>query len=510
MEYEAACRLQDRLAATRAREASGDLLLLVQHPAVITVGRGGGWEDILAPAQFLQREGIRVLPTDRGGRATYHGPGQLVAYPILKLPDDDLHGYLWRLEEVVIRLLRSYGLEGSRSEGHPGVWLNGKIAAIGLAVRDGITRHGLALNVAPHLAHFDLLVPCGIAGRGVTSMEQELGRPLDMDEVTGRFVHAFARVFRCRVTWREAPVPSPSSTGLLSASRAGQEEPHPPWLWRRLSPGSEVAVDRMARLFAGLHLHTVCEEARCPNLPQCFGQGTATFLILGDRCPRGCRFCAVDHGPPAPLDPGEPERVAAAAAQLGLSHVVITSVSRDDLPDGGASHFAAAIRAVHRWLPESTVEVLIPDLGGSHAALETVLRAEPHVLNHNLETVPRLYAQVRPRARYRRSVALLARAKALKRQWVTKSGLMLGLGERTAEVVQVLHDLRQAGCDLLTLGQYLQPTGRQLPVARYVPPEEFAWYRDKAQEMGFAGVASAPLVRSSYQARALWAAVDEP
>jgi lipoic acid synthetase len=218
----------------------------------------------------------------------------------------------------------------------------------------------------------------------------------------------------------------------------------------------------------------------------------------------------VDHGPPTRLDPGEPERVAAAAAQLGLSHVVITSVSRDDLPDGGASHFAAAIRAVHRWLPESTVEVLIPDLGGSHAALEIVLRAEPHVLNHNLETVPRLYAQVRPRARYRRSVALLARAKALKRQWVTKSGLMLGLGERTAEVVQVLHDLRQAGCDLLTLGQYLQPTGRQLPVARYVPPEEFAWYRDKAQEMGFAGVASAPLVRSSYQARALWAAVDEP
>jgi lipoic acid synthetase len=198
--------------------------------------------------------------------------------------------------------------------------------------------------------------------------------------------------------------------------------------------------------------------------------------------------------------------VAEAAARLGLGHVVLTSVTRDDLPDGGAEHLAAAIRALGRRLPAATVEVLIPDFRGSHAALETVVRAAPAVLNHNVETVPRLYGSVRPGADYHRSLALLARAKALRPGLVCKSGLMLGLGERTAEVIQVLRDLREAGCDLVTLGQYLPPSGDQLPVARYVPPEEFAAYGAKAEGMGFRGVASGPLVRSSHRAEALWAA----
>ncbi|MCL7453293.1 MAG: lipoyl synthase [Anaerolineae bacterium] len=507
MEYETACRLQEDLAAARVQEAIGDTLLLVQHPSVITVGRGGGWQDILAPAALLQGEGVRVLPTDRGGRATYHGPGQLVAYPILKLPDDDLHAYLWRLEEVVIRVLAGYGLTAGREEAHPGVWLSGsKIAAIGLAVRQGITRHGLALNVAPNMAHFRLLVPCGIAEHGVTSMAHELGRAVELEAVSRQFVAAFGQVFDCQVIWADSEtLPLNGARGDTpdeEEDRGGQ----PRWLWRRVSPESEAAVARMADLLDGLALHTVCQEARCPNLAECFGRGTATFLILGDQCTRGCRFCAISHGRPAPPDPNEPQRVAEAAARLGLRHAVLTSVTRDDLSDGGAGHFAAAVQALRSRLPGVTVEVLIPDLGGSETALRAILDAQPDVLNHNVETVPRLYRTVRPGADYRRSLALLARAKALRPAVVTKSGLMLGLGERTAEVIQALHDLRGVGCDLLTLGQYLQPTEHQLPVARYVSPDEFTAYGEKARAMGFRGVASGPLVRSSHRAEALWAA----
>ena len=461
VEYEEACRLQEAVAAARLQRTIGDALLMLQHPPVITVGRGGGEEDILAPAPLLHQAGIRVLPTDRGGRATYHGPGQLVVYPIFMLPDGDLYDYVWRLEEVVIRVLSAYGLTAGRLAGHPGVWVNdNKIAAVGVAVRDRITRHGLALNVAPQMAHFDPLIPCGIADRGVTSMERELGQAPDLAEVTERFVQAFAEVFGCQMAEEE-----PAALARLSAALPGQ----PSWLWRRVAAEAEAAVSRMERLLADLSLHTVCQEARCPNVAECFGRGTATFMILGDVCTRGCRFCAVEHGCPAPLDPDEPERVAEATARLGLHHVIVTSVTRDDLLDGGASQFAAVVQAVRRRLPEAVVEVLIPDFNGSRAALETVLAAGPDVLNHNLETVPSFYPQVRPQADYRRSLGVLAWAKTRAPQMLTTSGLMLGLGERRAEVLRVLYDLRQARCDLLTLGQYLQPTDRQIPVARYVP-----------------------------------------
>ncbi|MBC8450125.1 MAG: lipoyl synthase [Chloroflexi bacterium] len=510
VECEEARHLQEQLARERLHGAIGDVLLLLQHPAVITIGQAGGEEDILAPAALLRQAGIRVLSTDRGGRATYHGPGQLVAYPILKLPDSDLHGYVWRLEETAIRVLGSYGLAARRLDGHPGVWVDAsadsglggkKIAAIGIAVRDGITRHGLALNVAPQMAHFDLLIPCGVADRGVTSMERELGRPVDMAEVTERFARAFGEVFDCRVLWRE-----PAALKGFSDPQPEQ----PPWLWQRVSAAAEAAVARMVRLLADLGLHTVCQEARCPNIAECFSRGTATFMILGDTCTRDCRFCAVRHGQPAPPDAQEPERLAEAAVRLGLRHVVVTSVTRDDLSDGGAGHFAATVRAVRcRW-PRATVEVLIPDFNGSRAALEIVLAAEPDVLNHNLETVPRLYPQVRPRADYRRSLGVLAWAKTRAPRLITKSGLMLGLGERTAEVLQVLYDLRRARCDLLTLGQYLQPTEHQIPVTRYIPPAEFAHYGARARALGFRGTAAGPLVRSSHQADVLWQRTCEP
>lgn len=261
----------------------------------------------------------------------------------------------------------------------------------------------------------------------------------------------------------------------------------------------------MQALIAAGRLHTVCQEARCPNLWECYARNTATFLILGDRCTRDCRFCAVGHGAPDPPDPGEPDRVARAAAEMGLAYVVLTSVTRDDLADGGAAHFAATIAAVRSRLPRARVEVLIPDFQGNPEALAATIAAGPDVINHNVETVPRLYRRVRPQADYRRSLELLARVSAA--GIPAKSGLMLGLGEDEEEVWGVLQDLRAAGCRILTLGQYLQPTPAHLPVVSWVTPEEFDGWRRRALALGFDEVAAAPLVRSSYHADASFEAL---
>lgn len=272
----------------------------------------------------------------------------------------------------------------------------------------------------------------------------------------------------------------------------------PSWIKRRFPPQEEW--EGVQKLLRTLALHTVCESARCPNIGECFRRGTATFLILGNVCTRSCRFCAVAKGTPGPPDPEEPERVAEAARQLNLKHVVVTSVTRDDLPDGGAGHFAATIVAIRRVLPQATVEVLVPDFQGKEEALNTVLAARPDVLNHNVETVPRLYPSVRPQANYKRSLWLLGRAKEKAPDILTKSGLMVGLGETREEVEGVLKDLRSVQCDIVTIGQYLRPSVRHLPVASYIPPEEFEYYREYALRLGFLGVASGPFVRSSYRA----------
>jgi len=273
----------------------------------------------------------------------------------------------------------------------------------------------------------------------------------------------------------------------------------PEWLRRRL-PDPE-ALGRMRNLLQRHGLNTVCQGALCPNQGECFGQGTATFLILGKTCTRSCTFCAIptEERPPAP-DPDEPRRIAQATAELGLKHVVITSVTRDDLGDGGASHFARTVEALRKMSPQIIVEVLIPDFQGSVDALRAVMDSGPNILNHNLETVPRLYPEVRPQAVYSRSIELLKRAKELAPNRMTKSGLMLGLGEEKGEVLGVMADLREVSCDLLTLGQYLQPSGKHHPVIRYVPPEEFEELRVEGEKMGFKAVFSAPLVRSSFHA----------
>ncbi len=271
--------------------------------------------------------------------------------------------------------------------------------------------------------------------------------------------------------------------------------------WIRVRAGDNAETTRIKRLLRENGLHSVCEEAACPNLGECFSHGTATFMIMGDICTRRCPFCDVAHGKPKPLDAQEPEHLARAIADMGLRYVVVTSVDRDDLRDGGAGHFAACIAAIRRETPATRIEVLVPDFRGRvPAALQALAGHPPDVFNHNLETVPRLYRQARPGADYQNSLDLLKAFKAAHPQVPTKSGLMLGLGENLEEVEQTLKDLREHGCEMLTLGQYLQPSRDHLPVARYVSPEEFDALAATAKALGFASVASAPLVRSSYHA----------
>ncbi|HWO73269.1 MAG TPA: lipoyl synthase [Dehalococcoidia bacterium] len=274
--------------------------------------------------------------------------------------------------------------------------------------------------------------------------------------------------------------------------------PKPSWLKVRFAGGGRYAA--MKELIVRHGLHTVCEEADCPNVSECFNAGEATFMILGDVCTRSCGFCSVTSGRPAGVDYLEPLRLARAVELLGLDYAVITSVNRDDLPDGGASIWAACIRAIRRRVPGCRVEVLTPDFEGNWDALRTVVEARPTVYNHNVETVPRLYRSVRPKARYERSLELLRRVKEMDPAMTTKSGIMVGLGETAAEVLQVMADLREQGCDLLTVGQYLQPDAKHLPVARYWHPDEYAELKRAGEAMGFRHVEAGPFVRSSYHA----------
>ena len=276
--------------------------------------------------------------------------------------------------------------------------------------------------------------------------------------------------------------------------------PRPDWLKVRIRAGE--TFDRVSRMVADLSLHTVCQEARCPNIFECWGEGTATFMILGDICTRHCGFCAVGKGKPVPLDPDEPRHVGEAVQRLGVRHAVVTSVNRDELPDGGSRHFFETVRWIRRLNPGCRVEALIPDFCGDEEALNRVLAARPDVLNHNTETVPRLYKRVRPDAKYEQSLELLRRAHSRKGEWplLTKSGLMAGLGESIDELLQTIRDISDTGCDILTVGQYLAPTPRHIPIEKYYSPDEFAFLRSEALRMGFRYVEAGPLVRSSYHA----------
>ena len=506
--FDEALRRQEE-AVEAVRDGASERLLLVEHPPVYTVGRGGDVAHLLGAPERL---GVPVHRIGRGGDVTFHGPGQIVAYPILSLERDgrDVHRHLRRLEESVIRTLGHFGLEGKRLAGKTGVWIPPrggaprwrKIASIGVGVRRWVTFHGLALNVATDLSYFEAIVPCGIDGVEMTTMERERGTPVDLASVRERLVLELAQVFDRRLAggFRGAtPRRGRSYAGRLSAAEPGVSlDRKPSWLRARAPSGTPWF--RTRRILGDLGIHTVCEEALCPNIGECWAHSTATFMLMGDVCTRSCGFCAVKHGATTRLDPDEPARVAEAAARLGLKHVVVTSVNRDDLPDGGAAHFAATARALKERVPDCAVELLIPDFRGDEAALATVVGSPVDVLDHNTETVPGLYARVRPGSRYDRSLRVLANARRMRPDLHVKSGVMVGLGETEEELYRVFADLHDAGCDILTVGQYLRPTKEHLPVARWVPPEEFERYRTFALSLGFRHVESAPLVRSSYHA----------
>ena len=518
VEYEEADALQRALHI----KSQDEYLLLLEHPHVYTLGSRGHAEHVLVSPAAV---GARLVRADRGGDVTYHGPKQLVGYPIVNLPGRsdglrDVVGYVRRLEAVLIATLADLGVTAERRERLTGVWVaDEKVAAIGVRVARGRTRHGFALNVDPDLAMFDHIVPCGIRDKGVTSLARLLGSAPPMRRVVDMLVTRFASEFgdpeieRQDVAWRREPVVD----GTKRLPRGAREQPvrarlaqagveitpddltfrRPAWMRVRADLGDGYRATK--RLVQTLELHTVCEEAGCPNIYECWADRTATFMILGERCTRACGFCLVDTQKPLAADPDEPRRVAEAVATLGLAHAVVTSVARDDLSDGGAAAFAATIRAIRARTPTTRVEVLIPDCKGDPSALETIFAARPDVLNHNLETVARLQRAARPNAGYARTLVLLARA--ADSELVTKSGLIVGFGETTAEVRGAITDLRAVGVSVLTIGQYLRPSSRHLPVARWWTPDEFNAIGDYARKVGFAHVESGPLVRSSYHAR---------
>jgi len=481
LEYGEAFLRQKALVRELISGYAPDRLVFVEHPPVVTIGRSGSREDLRVSKELLHSMGVSFFRTDRGGMATFHGPGQLVAYPIIKLIKKDLHLYLRTLLNTVATLLGEYGLVPEFKKGEPGVWVNsGKIASVGIAVRKWVTYHGVALNVNTDLKAFNMIVPCGHREEKMTSMEQELGFSLNMAEVKKKFTEAFGKAF--------------AYVKIRNAQKKFSK--HPDWLIHKAPDAG--AIESMEKALQKLQLATVCQRALCPNLGECFARGTATFMILGTKCTRRCRFCAVDKGFPQEVDKKEPERLARAVQMLGLKYAVITSVTRDDLPDGGGSQFIQTIEQIRRLCPGVGIEILIPDFMGLLQPLKQVCEACPDVLNHNIETVPRLYPFIRPRSIYRRSLGVLEYAA---RQGLNvKSGLMLGLGETKKEIIQTLKDLKLAGCIYLTLGQYLAPSRNHFPVVRFVPPEEFEELAETARLIGFSCVAAGPLVRSSYRA----------
>lgn len=571
----------------------GDHLLLLEHPHTFTLGRNAEEDHVLVDPDTI---GARAIRVDRGGDVTYHGPGQLVAYPILTLPDlgpshgpDDLPGgrrdasttsvqhgpigsksYVHTLEQILIETLERLGVvDVGRHDGYPGVWARpntadaAKIAAIGVRIARGNsglrrTLHGIALNVSPDLGYFDAIVPCGIEQYGVTSIARERGDDdVDMRRAVDTFAAVFTEVWRPGsvdrrdVVWKisstdadlapfsrgEGPGDPTHGANAARSQRSAAGVQYPQQLSRAAEEGTPVRllgrlaragvsdgvpitdrkpewmrapvkidskVLRLKHTVRDLGLVTVCEEAGCPNLSECWGDGTATFMICGDRCTRACGFCLVDTRHPNPPDPGEPMRVAEAVHRMGVDFAVVTMVARDDLEDGGSIHMVETIRAIRQVNPGARVEVLISDMKGNPGSLQRVFDERPDVLNHNVETVPRLQRAVRPSASYARSLGVLARASEA--GLVVKSGLVVGMGETEEEINSTLADMAAVGTSIVTIGQYLRPTSHHLPVASWWTPDDFARFKVTGEAMGIGHVESSPFTRSSYHAKSSYEA----
>jgi lipoyl synthase len=526
-------------------------LLLLEHPPTYTMGVRAKQENLLTD---VVAEGAELVVANRGGDVSYHGPGQLVGYPIVTAMGKrgggmaDTAAYVYDVEEMVIRSLAAVGLAGAeRRAGHAGVWLEvgterqRKIAAIGVRIDRGRTLHGFAINVDERVDEgFARIVPCGISDATVTSLSGE-GVDVSMRVLVETVsTHAIERwgtpgsTFEASA-WRVDPTdlsvfsregsvvaasggsdglaPGPSrgresartrgrldEAGVNAATSVSISERKPEWM--RVKANMTPEYRDLKRTMRSLDLVTVCEEAGCPNIFECWSSGTATFMVLGERCTRACGFCLVDTRKPLAPDADEPRRVAKAVREMKLKYSVITMVARDDLPDGGATHVADTIRAIRAEQGNAAapqIEVLVSDMQGDDVSLRMVFDARPDVFNHNIESVVRLQRAVRPSASYARSLSILARAKAA--GLTTKSGIIVGMGETNEELRSTLIDLRACGVDIVTIGQYLRPTERHLPIDRWVTPEEFDHLRAYGQSLGFAHVEASPRTRSSYHAQ---------
>ncbi len=548
VEYADALQLQRGIASS-----DQNYLLLLEHPHIYTKGVRTD------PANIGASTGdVPVVEANRGGDVTYHGPGQLVGYPLLTVPGKrgggmaDTVAYVESVEQLLVDTLTKLGLSSvGRLRGFPGVWVDPessnprKIAAVGVRLTRNRSMHGFALNVSTDLSYFDNIVPCGISDRAVTSLEAE-GIDVDMRSVVDTLAALADQqwgsdepVDRADVVWRHltedlslfsrgagpgeasgtasnphvdtagsvAPPLPTDGTSVRLQSRLGEagvteglqiSTRKPEWMRVKAEMGDDYR--RLKGVMRDLNLVTVCEEAGCPNIYDCWSDGTATFMINGERCTRACGFCLVDTRKPEEPDPAEPGNVAEAVERMNLDFAVLTTVARDDLADGGAKGFADTIDAIRTRTPGVGVEVLISDCKGDPESLDVIFDARPDVMNHNIETVARLQRMARPSASYARSLAVLSRAKQA--GLTTKSSIIVGMGETFDEVVQTMADLRAIGLDIVTIGQYLRPTSHHLPVARWVTPDEFAeWKRIGEDELGLKHVESSPLTRSSYHAK---------
>ena len=509
-------------------------LLLLEHSHVFTYGPTSNLAtNLLCNPADVNAELVEV---QRGGDITYHGPGQLVGYPLLSLQPKhgasgpaDTRAYIHDLEQVIIETLVELGVSNAgRQTQFPGVWLDPdtpkarKICAIGVKVGSGSTErrtmHGFALNVNPDLAYMrEHIVPCGIGQWPVTSLAEE-GVDASMEQVVDVIARLATNRWGSESSTRSDVVFKHSPDDLSAFSRGeGAGEPvrlikrlddagvqgglsisvrKPDWMRTKIVQSAEVAA--VKQTVRDLQLTTVCVEAGCPNLSECWKDGTATFMVLGERCTRACGFCLVDTQKPLAPDSDEPRRLAQAVRQMGLDYAVLTMVARDDLDDGGMQHVAQCVKSIRSENELAQVETLISDVKGSDA-LDILIAERPDVLNHNIETVARLQRAVRPSAGYARSLAVLGRSAAA--GLVTKSGIIVGMGETCEEVEMTLIDLASVGVQIVTIGQYLRPTSHHLPVARWVEPAEFVHYKQFGESIGLSHVESSPLTRSSYHAK---------
>ena len=507
-----------------------DYLLLLEHNNVITIGRTGDAKNLLFDRDQLQKKGIEFFETDRGGDVTFHGKGQLIGYPIMRLQDPKkVIPFVRSLEETIIKTLNSFDIDAFSKEDDTGVWTpKGKIASIGVKVSKWTTYHGFSLNIFDKLEGFNLINPCGNKDEKISAVHT-FNKEISFDDVVNKITSTFVDEFGYKDVGIQMSQFTPTqlkkhkkheidemldkgvfqkNNNIVPITIKGllpDEPQRPEWMKVKANLGKDYRD--LKNLISEKKLNTVCEEASCPNIYECWSMGTATFMIMGDTCTRACGFCDVNTGKPCDLDDLEPLRVAESVQTMELTHAVITSVNRDDLPDGGSNFFAKTIDEVKRLNPSTSVEVLIPDFKGDRRAIDNIIEASPEVLNHNLETVPRLQREIRTAASYGRSLSLLQYAKDSAFLGKTKTGLIVGMGEEFEEVIAVLEDLSQINVDIVTIGQYLRPTAKHRPIHRYVEKEEFVKYKTIGESFGIPHIESGPLVRSSYHAKDSFASV---